>query len=86
MEIILRSSFVKAYNKLSRKLCEKVDERLLLFIKKPYAYVLHNHELHGEYSGSRSINITGDYRAIFFIQEDIAIFIRIGTHSELFGK
>lgn len=86
MEIILRPSFEKAYNKLSKKLREKIDERLPIFLKKPYAYILHNHELLGEHSGYRSINITGDMRAIFYIKDDVAVFADVGTHSELFGK
>ena len=52
----------------------------------PYDSILHNHPLTGGYEGFRSINVTGDYRAIYVMDGDVAVFIAIGTHSELFGK
>lgn len=33
----------------------------------------------------RSINITGDYRAIYEVKDGIAYFISVGTHHELYG-
>jgi mRNA-degrading endonuclease YafQ of YafQ-DinJ toxin-antitoxin module len=33
-----------------------------------------------------SINVTGDYRAIFYIENNIAVFYKIGRHSELYNK
>lgn len=45
-----------------------------------------NHKLQGYYEGCRSINVTGDYRAIFVEEVDSIKFLRIGTHVELYGK
>jgi len=86
MRFILRPSFKKEYYKLSKKLQDKADQRLMLFMQDHNSPVLRNHELHGEFSNCQSINITGDYRAVYFTERDVAVFIRIGTHSELFGK
>jgi len=47
--------------------------------------LLNNHDVSKVYTGCRSINITGDYRAIFQDEGEIVIFITIGTHSELYG-
>ncbi|PIP31366.1 hypothetical protein COX24_04015 [bacterium (Candidatus Gribaldobacteria) CG23_combo_of_CG06-09_8_20_14_all_37_87_8] len=48
--------------------------------------MLNNHPLRGNYVDYRSINITGDLRAVFkLINENEAIFVRVGTHSELYS-
>ena len=86
MRYILHPNLKKIYKKLSRKLLAKIDERLDLFRDDEFNFLLENHPLHGEYEGYRSINITGDYRALYFIKDNIAIFVKLGTHSELFGK
>ena len=46
--------------------------------------LLNNHSLGGEYNGCRSINITGDIRAIFYVKTDVVVFINIGSHPELY--
>jgi len=63
----------------------RFDERMELFLKNPTHFSLNNHSVDRVYSGCRSINITGDYRAIFFMKEGVAIFVNVGTHSELYG-
>lgn len=56
------------------------------FNKNPFDSRLHNHSLVGEYLGCRSFSITGDWRVIY--KEDFVgkrfIFLRIGTHSQLY--
>lgn len=54
-----------------------------------YHPILRNHPLRGNYRGYNSINITGDWRALFSIDCDYAnniriIFKLIGTHSQLY--
>lgn len=78
--------FNKRYATLPPKVKERFKERYVLFLENPSDPTLENHPLHGEYAGCRSINITGDYRAIFYHEgADIVRFIAIGTHHELFG-
>jgi addiction module RelE/StbE family toxin len=55
------------------------------FIKNPTDKQFRNHELRGIFNGLRSINITGDIRAIYTYSEGGYIFLRIGTHSHLYG-
>ena len=86
MQHFLHTSFLKKYKKLPIKLKLKIMERLVLFDQDHFNNILDNHSLRGELEGYRSVNITGDYRAIFLIKEGIAVFTDIGTHSELFGK
>ena len=86
MHIFFDKRFRKAYSRLPKLLQKRCDERLLLFEKDPFHQLLNNHLLHDPYAGCRSINITGDYRAIFYNENpDVTRFIAIGTHHELFG-
>lgn len=86
MTILYSGKFRKKYRKLAVKIREKFKERRNIFLSNPFDPLLDNHPLHGEYAGCRSINVTGDYRAIFYHEDaDTARFIAIGTHHELFG-
>lgn len=86
MKFLFRNEFNRRHLKLNFRIKEKFEERLALFDKEPNSRILNIHKLSGKYEGMWSINITGDYRAIFDKQENsVIIFINIGTHSELFG-
>lgn len=64
---------------------KKTDERIRLFQKNSFHPLLDNHALHHPYEGCRSINITGDLRAIFReIPPNFIHFIITGTHAELY--
>jgi len=85
MNVRFHKNFIKSYRKLSAKLQSQTDERLVLFRNDPYDLVLNNHLLKGKYQGNRSINITGDFRAIFkLLDADLAYFVEIGTHDKLY--
>lgn len=85
MEIRLHRNFEKQFGKLQPKLKEKFKERRNLFLVEPFHPILNNHALTGERSGQWSINITGDYRALYVFQgEDAIVFIEIDTHSNLY--
>ena len=86
MQFVIHSSFDKEYRKLSIKLRYKVDEKLKTFDYNHLDPILDNHQLYGKFSGCRSIDITGDYRAVYYLNEDIAVFIHVGTHHQLYGK
>ena len=80
-------NFDKKYVKLQKKLQEKFKERRNLFLTNAFDPILDNHPLHGRYAGCRSINITGDYRAIYHHESpEVVRFLAIGTHHELFGN
>jgi addiction module RelE/StbE family toxin len=86
MDFLYKEKFNKNYAKLNNKIKTKFEERLTLFSKEPCSRLLNLHKLSGKYEGAWSINITGDYRAIFYKEtETLMTFINIGTHSELFG-
>jgi addiction module RelE/StbE family toxin len=85
MQIDYSSNFKKRIRKLPKSIIEKFYIRLELFEKDKFNHILNNHKLHGEYDGSSSINITGNYRAVFeYVHTDYILFLDIGTHSELY--
>ena len=86
MRIDYSKKFIKQLKKSSVVIKKKFRERLALFIQNKKDPILNNHKLKGKFKEFRSINITGDYRAIFQEMEngDIVIFLLIGTHSELY--
>lgn len=88
MNIRFGKKFGKQYKKAPDFIREAVDSRIILFKNNPLEPVLHNHALTGNFKGYRSINITGDWRAIFFESSEnnarIVIFIGLGTHSQLY--
>jgi len=86
MILLSSKKFRKGFKKLPQSIRVKSKERVDLFQTNQFHPLLDNHLLHGEYAGCRSINITGDYRAIFYHEGIGAVrFIAIGTHHELFG-
>jgi addiction module RelE/StbE family toxin len=86
MELQFSRTFKKEYKKMTASQRCAFDERIALFIASPHHPLLRSHKLHGKYVGYRSINITGDIRAIFCAKETTAVFVRIGTHAELYGE
>lgn len=85
MILTYHKDFKKNYHKLSKRIQEKFDKRILLFQKDEFYPILNNHSLQGKYLGYRSINITGDLRALYQKKEDKIIFITIDNHSNLYG-
>ena len=77
--------FTKSYKKLPFQAKRKLKERLLLFEQDQFNPVLNNHHLKGKYVGYRSINITGDLRAIYRRDGQNVIFVAIDIHSNLYG-
>ena len=45
----------------------------------------HDHPLKGEHQDLRDCHIEGDWLLLYRIDGDTVVFIRLGTHSELFG-
>lgn len=85
MILTYHKDFKKKYKKLSKNFQEKFDDRILLFRENEFNPILNNHSLQGKYLGYRSINITGDLRALYQKEDDTVIFVAIDSHSNLYG-
>lgn len=88
MPIRFDRQFSKKYDKAPAKIKKAFNQRLGIFLQNTLSLALNNHALTGEYSGCRSINITGDWRAIY-VEEEISgtktiVFVAFGTHSQLY--
>lgn len=60
-----------------------------LFLDDPTHTHLRNHALREKFGGYRSIDVTGDWRALFKIKKSktktIITFHILGTHTQLYG-
>jgi len=85
MQVRFTRNFVKQYARAGVKIQKSFDNRLELFLKNSSDPVLNNHKLIGKLKNYGSINITGDWRAIYsenrYKGEDpLVIFEVLGTH------
>ena len=88
MNIKFGKKFAKQYSKAPQKIKKAFSDRLEIFKKQPLHPLLNNHYLKGKYLSCQSINVTGDWRAIYQeVREKtkkIIIFLTLGTHSQLY--
>ena len=89
MVIKFKRKFAKHFARVPQEIRKAANIRLDLFASNPHHPLLRNHKLIGAYEGYRSINITGDWRAIYIevnpINGEAYIeFVDFGTHSQLY--
>lgn len=89
MDIRYDRVFLKQFHKANRNIRSAFVDRLKLFQIDSFHPFLHNHALTGLYKGYRSINVTGDWRALYVESrsvsgEVIIEFKLFGTHSQLY--
>ncbi|MES2971639.1 MAG: type II toxin-antitoxin system mRNA interferase toxin, RelE/StbE family [Patescibacteria group bacterium] len=79
--------FDKQYKKLRVAVKQRFQERIEVFKVNPLDPELRNHAIKGKkYQGHRSIDITGDIRALYAEKDgEMIIFGFIGSHSQLYG-
>lgn len=85
MKFRFHKNFEKQFRKLRKNEQKRLQQRLTIFLTNPFHPTLNNHPLKGEYLDYRSINITGDLRAIYKFYDDEAIFIAVDSHSNLYS-
>ena len=88
-----RIEYAKQFQKQLKKAPIEIKtaflKRRVLFSENPSDSSLNNHALTGKLLGKRSINITGDWRAIYSESlteegETVVMFYLLGTHSQLY--
>lgn len=78
-------NFNKQYKKLPERVQQQFKVRLALWLVNSEHPTLRVHPLKGSLSGYWSMNISGDYLAVYYFQsEEIVVFTLIGTHSQLY--
>lgn len=89
MKIHFTKGFKKAYKRRiqpNENLVKRFDQRYDLFEIDPSDQILRDHALGGKLQGYRAFSITGDVRVIYYIFENTAYFVDIGTHNQVYGK
>ena len=85
MKIIFHKTFQKKLKKQANVERVQLQNRLDIFVSDPFNVILNNHALRGAFTGYRSINVSGDLRAIYRIESnDIALFTDIDNHANLY--
>lgn len=85
MKVSFSNDFKKKLRKCSKPIAEAFYDRIRMFMQNPNARSLNNHYLNGKYDGYKSINISGDIRAVYkLIEKELAYFVDIDNHSNLY--
>lgn len=87
MNIFYHKRFLKHYKKriaLNPPLVKKYEERIRLFFQNPGSPLLQDHSLAGDLEGYRAFSVTGDYRVVYFKEEDRFHLYDIGTHNQVY--
>jgi len=77
--------FRKELEKMPKKYQEHFYKKLDIFFENPFHPILNNHQRSGKLENTRSINITGDIRAIYKqTGDERVLFLTIASHSKLY--
>ncbi|MDO8617438.1 MAG: type II toxin-antitoxin system mRNA interferase toxin, RelE/StbE family [Candidatus Uhrbacteria bacterium] len=86
MTVHFHKKFQKRYKKLRLSEQKQLWQRLDIFTIDCFHPTLNNHALQGKYIGYRSINVTGDLRAIYKLtNQNVYLFLTIDTHGHLYS-
>jgi addiction module RelE/StbE family toxin len=89
MEIRYATRFRGQYRKADKEVREAFSQTLELFVVEPNHPLLRNHALKEKFAGYRSIDVTGDWRAVFkeakVGERTVITFHLLGTHDTLYG-
>jgi mRNA interferase YafQ len=89
LEPILTSRFKKELTLMKRRGKNMADLKAvmeLILDEQALPSALHDHPLHGEYTGKRECHIEGDWLLIYKVrpEADSVTFHRTGSHADLF--
>mgnify|MGYP001591476153 CR=1 FL=1 len=85
MIVSFSKNFIEQAKKLDANVRLKLYKNIQVFTDNPLHPTLRNHPLKGKYKLYRSIDISGDVRALYLQKETLVIFDTVGTHSQLYG-
>ncbi len=87
-KLVRAKSFIKDYEK--RRLTDQHYSKFIILVGKLLSNEdlpteAKDHSLKGNWIGFREFHISGDLLVVYKIQDESIIFIRIGSHSQIFG-
>ena len=90
MRVQLAPRLIDKLKKQDVRIRKSFRKVINLFSIDPNNLELNNHQLHKEWEGFRSIDISSDWRAIYQEvdegDEPVAYFVALGTHKELYRQ
>lgn len=89
MECSFSTEVTRELRKIKQKqpnLFKKIQKQLKLFQKDIKHPSLRTHKLKGNLSNTWSISVEGNIRLIYTIRNNEAIFLKIGSHDEVYRK
>lgn len=87
MNVSLTKKFKNSYKKRIqpfKSLDKKFEDRYDLFVVNSNSPLLKDHGLKGISKGYRAFSVTGDIRVIYYVKNNIAYFVDIGTHNQVY--
>lgn len=89
MKVEFTHAFIKIFKKRfsgKKNIHNRFDERVRKFAENPQDVILSDHALTGKLSGNRAFSVSGDIRVVYYVHENTAYLIDIGTHNQVYGK
>ena len=87
MNVLLTKKFKASYKKRIlpfKNLDKKFEARYDLFTVNSNSPLIRDHKLKGATKGYRAFSVTGDIRIIYYVKNNIAYFVDIGTHNQVY--
>ncbi len=81
MRIAYQKSFIRQLKKLPKELQEEAFEKIEVFETNHNDPTLKTHKLNGPMKNFWSFSVNYNYRIIFIIDQNEALFLEIGTHD-----
>lgn len=90
MRVKFSNEFISDLKKIKQKdkrLALRAEKQLILFKENPTHPSLRLHKLSGKFKNTWSISLTKSVRMVYIlIANDIAYFVDIGTHDQVYRK
>jgi addiction module RelE/StbE family toxin len=90
MRIKFAPEVVEALGKIKKKdlqLTHRIQKQLIIFASNPRHPSLRVHKLSGNFKNRWSISITNSVRMVYLlVDDDVAYFVAIGTHDQVYKK
>ena len=89
MKLYFTTELAKRIKKLKQRepsLYTKIQNKLKLFEQNHRHLTLHNHKLKGKLENVWSVSIEKNFRMLYYVKNDWAVFFLIGTHDEVYKK
>ena len=86
LSLLVQKEITKITQK-DRKLAERIEKQIAVFDENPKHPSLRTHKLTGSMDNIWSISITKSIRMVYIlVKENQALFVKIGTHDQVYKK